>query len=239
MISEFGQTPAQLFDENQPHPPRKVIKPVPEAPLPGYLSSTSQSPEISHTLVHILLEVSASESMHSVLSSPQPKPQPAAPLTPALSASSPLAAMHQDRLGSPSGPQSADSAGGGGGAMHLQGHGLFPALQEVRNVCRLYSRTMYGFVLTTVQLVLYICRVCILRVRWVHKYENPAIGWGTYRCGGVELQARTFIGKRRLHRSRTSGSTQEMLRLMRSRRCGGVGQASTASAQASPGWAQA
>lgn len=104
MISEFGQTPAQLFDENQPHPAREVIQPVPSEPLPGYSSSTSQSPEISHTLVHILLEVSASESMHSVLSSPQPKPQPAPPHTPAFSAPSPLALCDQVDPRSPSSP---------------------------------------------------------------------------------------------------------------------------------------
>jgi hypothetical protein len=109
MISEFGQTPAQLFDENQPHPARKVIQPVPKDPLPGYRSSSLQSPEISHTLVHILLEVSASESMHSVLSSPQPRP--AAPLAHASSAPSPLALVDQEQLRSPTEPKGPISGG--------------------------------------------------------------------------------------------------------------------------------
>lgn len=123
MISEFGQTPAQLFDENQPHPPRKVFQKVPKDPLPGYCSFTSQSPEISHTLVHTLLEVSASDSMHSVLSSPQPKPQRAASLNSAISAPSPLSALDQDhsRSGSDSrGPTSSSSAT----AVNPESHGV-------------------------------------------------------------------------------------------------------------------
>lgn len=123
MISEFGQTPAQLFDENQPHPPRKAIQPVPKDPLPGYCSSTSQSPEISHTLVHILLEVSASESMHSVLSSPQPKLQPAAPLTPAYSAPSPLAPLHHEQLRSLAEPQGPRSTSGGAATTNPEAYG--------------------------------------------------------------------------------------------------------------------
>jgi hypothetical protein len=95
MISEFGQTPTQLFDENQPHPPRTVFQPVPQDPLPGYSTSSLQSPEISHTLVHILLEVSASESLRSVLSSPQP--HVAAAPAPAYPAASPLAFDQEDQ----------------------------------------------------------------------------------------------------------------------------------------------
>jgi hypothetical protein len=86
MISEFGQTPAQLFDENQPHPARAVLQPVPTQPLQGYCGAASTTQEISHTLVHILLEVSASEPIKSVLSVPQPKPPPS---TPSSDASSP------------------------------------------------------------------------------------------------------------------------------------------------------
>lgn len=68
MISEFGQTPSQLFDEHQPHPPRQVFQPLPAAPLPGYCGSAAPAPEVSHALVRILLEVSASEQLQAVLS---------------------------------------------------------------------------------------------------------------------------------------------------------------------------
>ena len=76
MISEFGQTPAQLFDEHQAHPPRKVIHALPAEPLPGYCGSASPAPEVSHALVRILLEVSASEQLQSVLASPKAGPPP-------------------------------------------------------------------------------------------------------------------------------------------------------------------
>lgn len=76
MISEFGQTPSQLFDEHQPHPPRKVIQPLPAEPLPGYCGSAEAAPEVSHALVRILLEVSSSEQLQSVLASPRPGSPP-------------------------------------------------------------------------------------------------------------------------------------------------------------------
>lgn len=86
MISEFGQTPAQLFDEHQPHPPRKIIQPLPDEPLPGYCGSSAAAPEVSHALVRILLEVSASEQLQSVLGSPRDAPAAAGGLAHALSA---------------------------------------------------------------------------------------------------------------------------------------------------------
>lgn len=87
MISEFGQTPSQLFDEHQPHPPRKVIQPLPVEPLPGYCGSTAAAPEVSHALVRILLEVSASEQLQAVLASPRA----ASPPVNVLAQPSPLA----------------------------------------------------------------------------------------------------------------------------------------------------
>ena len=82
MISEFGQTPSQLFEEGQPHPQRTVITPLLTTPLPGYCGEPSSGEEVSQSLVHILLEVAASEPMQSVLAAPGmalPSPPPRAP----------------------------------------------------------------------------------------------------------------------------------------------------------------
>lgn len=73
MISEFGQTPAQLFDEHQPHPPRRVITPVPSQPLPGYCGTAGDGQEVSQALLHILLAAAASEPVSNVLASPSGK----------------------------------------------------------------------------------------------------------------------------------------------------------------------
>jgi hypothetical protein len=70
MISEFGQTPSQLFDDAQPHPPRQCITPALTQLLPGYCGTPSSGEEVSQSLVHILLEVAKSENVQSVLASP-------------------------------------------------------------------------------------------------------------------------------------------------------------------------
>ena len=85
MISEFGQTPSQLFDEAQPHPPRQVIVPQLTAPLPGYCGVPSSGEEVSQSLVHILSEVAAAEPMQNVLTSPAPMlPAAATPSVPGV-----------------------------------------------------------------------------------------------------------------------------------------------------------
>lgn len=70
MISEFGQTPCQLFDDAQPHPARHCMTPALTLPLPGYCGTPSSGEEVSQSLVHILLEVAKSENVQSVLASP-------------------------------------------------------------------------------------------------------------------------------------------------------------------------
>ena len=74
MISEFGQTPTQLLEEGQPHPPRAVITPPLTEPLPGYCGAPSAGEEVGQSLVHILMEAASAEPMQSVLASPSMAP---------------------------------------------------------------------------------------------------------------------------------------------------------------------
>lgn len=71
-MSEFGQTPSQLFDASQPHPQRQHITPLLQEPLPGYAGRPADGDAVPSVLEHVLQAASAMDPF--VSSSPEPPP---------------------------------------------------------------------------------------------------------------------------------------------------------------------
>ena len=116
MISEFGQTPSQLFDASQRHPPRQHITPLLHSPLPGYLERPSDGDAVPAALEHVLQAASAMDPFEpGAPAEPQPAlaiaepPSKSVPQAGAAPVASSARALHEQRASEPA--QAADGPG--------------------------------------------------------------------------------------------------------------------------------